>query len=145
MDRRLIGALLVVTVAATAAVIPALNGRRIVGVGQTIELPTDPRVGDCVFDRSAGDPDANGMLTLAPATFVRATSTAQPITAVQVAGCSGAPVVGEIVAVATAAQDRPSASPRPTSPEMDCRSSALEYAGLVPVDGRFELIDQRER
>ena len=49
MDRRLIGALLVVAVVAVAIVVPARDGLRIAGRGTTIDLPADPQVGDCLL------------------------------------------------------------------------------------------------
>ena len=141
MDRRLTGALLVVAVAVTAAVLPALSGRRISGHAQTIALPADPRVGDCVLESSPGSPDVVGELTALPESTDGSRSAARSAIPVEVGACTGRPVLGEVVAVVTTAHHDLKAHPVPP-PGVDCRSPALEYAGLVPADKRYELRDQ---
>jgi len=47
MDRRLAGGLLFAVALTLAVVIPSLGGHRVAGAAATIQLPDDPKVGDC--------------------------------------------------------------------------------------------------
>ena len=141
MDRRLAGALLVVAVCAAAAVVPLFGGLRVVGTARTIVLPTDPQVGDCVVAGPTGSLEVPGELSpaLAPPGSSELAVSATPVL-VSFQACAGQPVLGEIVGVASspAMANHTFAAP-PIG--LDCRSSGLEYAGLVAVDNRFELPD----
>ena len=75
MDRRLIGALLVVGVVAVAVVVPARDGLRIAGLATAIELPADPEVGDCLLVTASFGP------------------------------CAGQPAIGEVASIVTATGD----------------------------------------
>jgi hypothetical protein len=107
MDRRLIGALLVVAVVAVAVVVPARDGLRIAGRAVTIDLPADPGVGDCLLVTASFGP------------------------------CAGRQVLGEVVSIVTATSDPYDRPVRAESSGTDCRAAALTYAGLTAIDGRY--------
>jgi hypothetical protein len=107
MDRRLIGALLVVAVVAVAIVVPARDGLRIAGRGTTIDLPADPQVGDCLLMAQSFGP------------------------------CAGQSAIGEVVWIVTATGDPYDRLVRAESSGTDCRAVALTYAGLTEIDGRY--------
>lgn len=141
--RRLVGALLVVAVVATALVIPALDGLRIAGRPAAIELPADPRVGDCVF-AAAGNAGSEPDLTFATAMIPLPRSdqlhTPDAI-GVAFGPCTGQLIVGEVVAIATA-EDSQRAGVSTTVAGEGCRAQALRHAGLVPRDDDYALPDQ---
>jgi hypothetical protein len=107
MDRRLIGALLVVAVVAVAVVVPARDGLRIAGRPTAIELPADPEVGDCLLVTASFGP------------------------------CAGQPAIGEVVSIVTATPDPYDRLVRAESSGTGCRAAALTYAGLTAADGRY--------
>ena len=128
MRRRLIGGLLFVVVLTLAVLVPALGGLRSEGVGTAIELPSDPRVGDCVLEPptdSAVIPPAASVSMIAPS----------------FAPCDGQPIAGEVVAVVRAAGDDRARLQQVAAIGEDCRGSSLKYSGLVQDDGRYVLAD----
>jgi hypothetical protein len=149
MDRRLIGALLLVAVLAAGAVAAKSSGLRTVGTASIGQLPADPRVGDCLLeaaDRSlpefAPPPRASSrpLTTAAP--------TALPEIGQDVVGplfgpCTGAGNVGgEVVALLSATGDAWARHQRAQSNGVDCRAASLQYAGLRAVENHFELAQQ---
>lgn len=138
MDRRLIGALLVAAVVAAATVIPARDGLRISGDPIAIELPSDPKVGDCVFT-GAGNSDVKAG-TLDRSTFTTLSANeveSRGPDSVVIGKCNGQPSIGEIAEIRYAHVDGDSLRP----PTEDCRGAGLRYAGLVPADGGYALPD----
>lgn len=135
MNPRLIGALLVLAAIAATISVPAVLGRRTAGTAVMVELPRDPRVGDCVvtlpaefFAEPADAPTA---------TSLASTDSVGPL-GLSFGSCDEGPVAGEVVALTSAVTDRTTGQLQaPTG--LDCRAAALSYAGLVPVDGRFML------
>lgn len=136
MNPRLVGALLVLAVVAATISVPALTGRRTAGTAVTVELPRDPRVGDCVVNLPV---ELLGAATETPTgTGRRATEqtgSTGPL-GPSFGSCTDGPVAGEVVAVASAGSD-PGQLQAPAG--IDCRAAALSYAGLVLIDGRFVL------
>lgn len=102
-----------------ALVIPTLDGLRVAGVAAMIELPDEPRAGDCLLATPTSESGTAGASTgLLGPTF---------------ASCEGRDVDGEVVAVV----DGPGSAPNDAAVGgMDCRRSALEYGGVVLTDGR---------
>ena len=143
MDRRLVGALLVAVVLVAAISVPAWDGLRIAGRGVAIELPADPKVGDCVFDASAGV--ATAVLQQLPSSVPAVVTVNQSVSGLPViAGpCNGQAVVGEVVAMISLPSLEPGG---PTTREHDvtqqCRAATLRYAGLEQVGDRFTLADR---
>ena len=139
MDRRLIGALLVVAVVAAATVVPALHGLRIAGEAIAIELPADPRFGDCLltkwsgFGLLPGAAPAGAVTTSAPSTAAPGSAKAEPSPVFGSCGGKGQ-VAGEVLAVVSAAGDEAArrAQVRATGP--NCQQLAFAYAGLIPTD-----------
>jgi len=107
MDRRLIGALLVVAVVAVAIVVPARDGLRVAGRATAIDLPADPGIGDCLLVNASFGP------------------------------CTGQPALGEVVSIVTASGRDQDRLLRADSSGTNCRAAALTYAGLTAVDGRY--------
>ena len=140
MDRRLIGALLVVAVLTVAIVVPARHGLRIAGAASIGELPADPVVGDCLLQPSyefwseSGGPLADASSTWA---FARKNPLA-PI----FGPCDGGEVAGEVVAIVSASGNLVTRQAKAESSGLDCRSTALQYAGLFPLGDRFVLPDE---
>ena len=108
MDRRLIGALLVVAVVAVAVVVPARDGLRIAGRATAIELPADPGVGDCLLVTASFGP------------------------------CTGQPAIGEVVFDRHRNRRplRSTRAGRIRA-ERTAGAAALSYAGLTAIDGRY--------
>lgn len=134
---------MVVAVCAAAALVPLASGLRVAGTGRAVELPADPRIGDCVVGAPAGSLQAPGQLSPAAAPSSRSSAaTVAPDAPLLVgfAPCRGQPVIGEIVGVASS----PAVARTVVAPPvgLDCRSSALDYAGLTSVDNRFVLPGQ---
>jgi hypothetical protein len=139
MDRRLVGALLVVVVLTVAIVVPARNGLRIAGSGLIGELPADPSVGDCLlqppyefWEQARRRPGADSTSQLARK---------NPLAPI-FGPCDGGEVAGEVVAIVSASGDRVTRQARAAASGLDCRSTALQYAGLHPLGERFVLADQ---
>ena len=102
MDRRLVGALLVVVVLTVAIVIPARNGLRITGSGSIGELPADPVVGDCLlqppyefWEQARGRAGADSISQRARK---------NPLAPI-FGPCDGGEVAGEVVAIISASGD----------------------------------------
>ena len=56
--------------------------------------------------------------------------------------CDGGEVAGEVVAIISASGDGVTRQARAAASGLDCRSTALQYAGLFPLGERFVLADQ---
>jgi hypothetical protein len=143
MDRRLVGALLVAVVIAAAISLPARGGLRITGRGVAIELPADPKVGDCILDASAAG--ATAVLQQLRSSVSADVNFDQSVTGLPVVAgpCNGQPVVGEVVAMISPPSPEPGG---PMKREHDvaqqCRAATLRYAGLEQVGDRFTLADR---
>ena len=122
MDRRLTGALLLIAALALALVIPALDGRRLAGAGIMVQLPPEPRVGDCVLASPTG---AGGTPGDSPSPF-----------GPTFAACDDRSVAGEVVAVIGANGDLSAPIDSLAVDEINCRRSALVYSGAMLKDGR---------
>jgi hypothetical protein len=143
MDRRLVGSLLVAVVLVAAISVPAWGGLRITGRGVAIELPADPKVGDCIFDASAAM--AMAVLQQLPSSVTAVVNVNQSVTGLPViAGpCDGRPVVGEVVAMISLPSLEPGGPPtREHDVTQQCRAATLRYAGLEQVGDRFTLADR---
>ncbi len=142
MDRRLIGALLVVAAVVVATVVPLRDGLRVAGSAAIIELPADPVVGDCLLEPTAEFWDgarvprrqATGATAIEPATKNPLAPTFGP--------CGGGAVAGEVVAIISATGDASSRTARAERSGLDCRASSLEFAGLTRVDSRYSVPGQ---
>lgn len=144
MDRRLVGALLVAVVLAAAISVPAWGGLRITGRGVAIELPADPKVGDCIFDASAGVATAVLQQPRSSATADINFDQSLPGIPVVAGPCNDQPVIGEVVAMISQSGRAPGRSvPSGQDFAQRCRTAALEYAGLEQMDDRFTLTDQQ--
>ena len=148
MDRRLAGALLVVAVLVAAIVTPARSGLRMAGTAALIQLPGDPRVGDCLLGPAAemrAWPVQDGRAGSPPASSSPRWSlpkVPQDPFAPAFAPCDGTAVAGEVVAIVSAAVDPQTRRARAQPSGLDCRSAGLKYAGLVPEAGGFAPPDQ---
>lgn len=142
MDRRLGGALLVVTVLAVAISVPARDGLRVAGVASMMQFPAAPRVGDCLPE-AAGE--LLGAAETAPSRAVSSTVRWRPPeSAIEVLGprftqCREQSAVGEVVAVITAAGDPQARHQQVQDNGPDCREAGLRYAGLVSAGDHFAL------
>lgn len=143
MNPRLVGALLVIAAIAVTISAPALLGRRTAGTAVMVELPRDPRVGDCVVNMpaevsagSAEGPTGTGRDAFEPPdSFGPLGPSFGP--------CNLGPVAGEVVALTDPVIDRATGQLQPPA-DTDCRAAALSYAGLVLRDGRFVVPDAPE-
>ena len=137
MDRRLVGALLVVVVLSAAIVLPPLvAGSRIAGSASPIDLPDPPSVGECLLNplpatngRDLADGTTGG-LTGYPADL----SDAAPVAAF--GPCEGA-VSGEVVQVVNAGGDPPARRMAASAADQGCRSATAGYTGLLDVIRQF--------
>lgn len=109
-----------------AAVIPALGGLRVAGIGSTIALPAAPRVGDCLLE------SLNDVIMNPPDTMV-------PPLAPTFAPCDGRDVGGEVVAVVHAKGDIRARVQHADNSGVDCYHQSLEYSGLLHFGGRYVL------
>src|SRR6478609_10588483 len=144
MDRRLIGALLLVAVIAAGVVAAKGGGLRTIGTAVMADLPADPRVGDCLLeaaDRSRPESRPN---TQSPRPLVRPAQTTLPLSH-SVLGplfgpCTDAAAVGgEVVALLSATGDEQARQIRAQNNGVDCRAASLQYAGLRAIDNHFTL------
>jgi hypothetical protein len=140
MDRRLVGTLMIVAVVAAAIIFPASNGKRIAGDAIAVELPSDPVVGDCLIMPGSDHPDGMGQVfrSRPSSDLTTESSSMPPPNRVDIGPCDGQPVVGEVVAMTTIGHGN-APLPGTSAVGKDCKSTALEYAGLIPHDKRFEL------
>ena len=138
MDRRLVGALLVVVVLSAAVVLPPLlSGSRIVGSASPVHLPDPPSVGDCLLNPmpTSGESDLPDGTSVDPAGY----PLGPPETVTRVAAfgpCQGA-VFGEIVQVVGAGRDPPAPRIAASAADEGCRSATAEYTGLGEVIRQF--------
>lgn len=133
------GALLVVAVLTVAIIVPARNGLRIAGSATIGELPADPVVGDCLL-QPAYDffSKSGGSAVAAPAAGRARKNPLAPI----FGPCGGGEVAGEVVAIVSASGNGVTRQATAESSGLDCRSTALQYAGLLPLADRFALAGQ---
>lgn len=115
MDRRLVGAVVLILALAAILVVPSLGGRRIAGAGAVITFPDPPQVGDCLLRPVPSDRVDFGL----PPKIV--------VTATAFGFCDGT-IAGEVVALWP---DEESADAAPsTRLGGPCYPQAAEYAGL---------------
>lgn len=144
MDRRLVGALLVAVVLIAAIGVPAWDGLRITGRGVAIEMPADPKVGDCIFDASATV--ATAVLQQPPSSVSADVNFDQSMPGLPVVAgpCDGQPIVGEVVAMISPPGREPArAMSAGQNFAQRCRTAALRYAGLEQVGDRFALAGEQ--
>lgn len=122
MNRRLLGALLLVAVLTLALVIPTLDGRRSAGTATMIERPRDPQVGECLLPTATDSPGTYGG---SPASLASTS-----------ADCEGRSVAGEVVAVAGEMTDVTARPDNASDGGLDCRRLVMRYSGLQLQDGR---------
>src|SRR6478752_10805401 len=149
MDRRLIGALLLVAAIAAGVVAAKGGGLRTVGTAVMGELPADPRVGDCLLEPAEGSvpefaprpwADLRPLATPAQTTLPDISRT---IDGPRFGSCIGAgPVGGEVIALLSATGDERTRRQRAASTGIDCRAASLRYAGLRMIDNHFGLTQQ---
>jgi hypothetical protein len=149
MDRRLIGALLLVAAIAAGVVAAKGGGLRTVGTAVMGELPADPRVGDCLLEPAEGSvpefaprpwADLRPLATPAQTTLPDISRT---IDGPRFGPCIGAgPVGGEVIALLSATGDERTRRQRAASTGIDCRAASLRYAGLRMIDNHFGLTQQ---
>jgi hypothetical protein len=144
MDRRLIGALLLVAVLATGIVLAKSGGLRTVGAATMAELPVDPRVGDCLLESAAGSlPEPGSPNTASGPLITPAQSTIRPSNNVlgpRFGACTDARGVGgEVIAMLSATGDERSRRRQAEANGVDCRAASLQYAGLRAADDHFGL------
>src|SRR6478735_5854380 len=129
MHRRLVGGLLLVVVLTLAVVIPNLGGVHQEGIGTPIQLPEDPRVGDCLLQ------PLTDFIAISP-------SGSDPPLAPTFAPCDGRNVEGQVVAVVRATGSVTARLRQAEDSGGGCYQSSLKYSGLVLHDGRTVLADQ---
>jgi hypothetical protein len=117
MDRRGLGAVLVLAAVIVALVLPSLDGRRVAGAGSRVPIPSQPAVGNCLM----GAAERHSALNYPGA----------KVLTVATGPCGGA-TFGEVVSVAEDARAFPSAmayndNSRPQSDA--CGQSARSYLG----------------
>ena len=128
MVRRLLGGLLFAVVLTLAIVVPSFGGHRIEGFGIPIELPGDPRVGDCMLE------SLNDVILIQP------TSSGASLTPTFVP-CGDGQVGGQVVAVVRGTGDVRDRLRQAAASGVDCYQSSLRYSGLVLDGGRYVLAD----
>jgi len=137
MDRRLVGALLVVAVISAAIVLPPMvTGSRIAGSASPIDLPDPPGVGDCLLNPL---PKTNGQ-DLADGTTVRITGYPADLpddTAAAAFGPCDGLVAGEVVQVVDSGGDPPARRAAAAVSNEGCRSATAAYTGLLDVIRQF--------
>jgi len=133
------GALLVVVVLTVAIVIPARSGLRVAGSGVIGVLPADPVVGDCLLQPPYEFWEQASSRPGSESTSQRARK--NPLAPI-FGPCDGGEVAGEVVAIISASGDVVTRRARAAASGLDCRSTALQYAGLFPLGERFVLADR---
>ncbi len=139
MDRRLIGALLVVIVLSAAMTVPVLSGLRTPGAAIAAEPHDPPRLGDCLRERPAA-------LNVAPI-GLRATASVDsespraPVLGPlgpTVVSCAGGSVAGEVIRMVSADGNPADLEGAVADSGINCRLSALAYAGLTSAGSSAE-------
>ncbi len=132
MDRRLIGALLVVAVFLVATVVPLLGGHRSTGIAQPAPIPRDPRMGDCLRERPQGIEPASAQPGVSGSVGNANTPTAvsSPLGPALVS-CQSVSVAAEVVLTVAAAGSLEARQRRVAETGIDCHAAALRYAGLI--------------
>ncbi len=118
MDRRALGAAVVIVAVIVALIVPNLGGRRILGSATRVPIPSPPAVGDCLLDDAGNRHSALNFM----ATTVLAAPTGP---------CAGASF-GEVVSVTEDARSFPStmAYNDNSRPQPDaCEAAARDYLG----------------
>jgi len=137
MDRRLVGALLVVVVLSAAIVLPPLvTGARVAGSASPIELPDPPRVGSCLlYSLPAGGDGLTEGTSIDLAAYRAGQSAKDPDVAV-FGPCDGA-IAGEVVDVIDAPGDAGARLATAVGAEKQCRAAAWDYTGLDVAAARL--------
>jgi len=134
MDRRLIGALLVVVVLSAAIVIPPLvTGSRVAGSASPIDLPDPPGVGDCLLNplRTTESQELTDGTTVDPAGYPARRQ--ETVSATAAFGPCDGPVSGEVVQVVNAGGDPLARRMAAAASDEGCRSATAAYTGLLEV------------
>jgi hypothetical protein len=148
MDRRLIGALLLVAVIAAGIVAAKSGGLRTVGVAVMAELPADPQVGNCLLESADGSlPEPSTPNRASPGPLIMPAQTTLPpsqnVLGPRFGSCTDAHRVGgEVVALLSATGDEHTRRLRAQNNGVDCRAASLQYAGLRAIENRFTLPEQ---
>lgn len=134
-----------VAVVAAAIVVPARDGLRVVGTPSMSALPADPMIGDCLLEPTADFwADARRALS---ADSPQEPAAAHPsehknVLAPVFGTCDQRQVAGEVVAIISAAGDPQTREREIAGSGLDCRASALEYAGLVRLPDRYSVVGE---
>lgn len=143
MDRRLVGALLVMVVLSAAIVLPLITGRRVAGVGSPAVLPDPPKLGTCLLyplpaeaDGFLPDGTSGDLSDYRPADIVP-TNPYQSASTAAFGPCNGA-VAGEVVDVVQVAGDASARRAAAAQSDVRCRAAVLTYAGLIDVTRTFQ-------
>jgi hypothetical protein len=142
MDRRLIGALLVVAAIVVAILVPVRDGLRVAGTAAITDIPADPAIGNCLLEPTAEFWSGARVPPDKPAGGTAAEQATNNPLAPIFGSCSGVSVAGEVVAIRSATGDSGSRLASAQGSGLDCRAAALEYAGLTRVDSRFSVRGQ---
>ncbi len=137
MDRRLVGALLVVVVLSAAIVLPPLfTGARVAGSASPIALPAPPHVGSCLLYSlpARGDGLTDGT-SIDLAAYRAGQSAKDPDIAV-FGPCDGE-IAGEVVDLIDAPGDAASRLATAVGAEKQCRAAASDYTGLDVAAARL--------
>jgi len=141
MDRRLVGALLVVVVISAAIVLPPLlAGSRVAGSASAIDLPDPPRVGSCLLYSlpAAGDDLTDGTsVDLAGYRAGQRAHDGDVLPAIAVFGPCDGEIAGEVVDVIEAPGDAATRRATAIGAEQQCRAATSDYTGLDDATARF--------
>lgn len=141
MDRRLIGAMLIVAVITASFTVSKTGGLRIAGTATTVVFQDDPQIGECLFlpAGSAGvGPSSDSETTGASTPYGIASNT----TSISFGQCDEQPKAGEVAALRRVIGADWLRQMQVQGDGEDCRSAGLQYSGLVSVDGRFVMPEQ---
>ncbi len=131
MDRRLIGALLVVIVLCGAMTVPVLGGLRTPGSATAAAPQPAPQLGDCLRERPAALNAAPiGLRSTTPAEPESARAPALGPLGPTVVSCGSGSVAGEVILTITADGEPADLEGAVDDSGINCRLSALAYAGL---------------
>ena len=140
MDRRLIGALLIVAVITASITVSKSAGLRIAGSATRVVFQDDPQIGECLF-LPAGSAGVGSSVN--SGTTGASTGIASNGPTISFGQCDGRPIAGEVVALRRVIGADWLRQMQVQGDGDDCRAAGLEYSGLAPHDGRFVLPAQR--
>ena len=140
MDRRLIGALIIVAVITASITVSKSAGLRIAGSATRVVFQDDPQIGDCLF-LPAGSAGVGSSVN--SGTTGASTGIASNGPTISFGQCDGRPKAGEVVALRRVIGADWLRQMQVQGNGDDCRPAGLEYSGLAPHDGRFVLPEQR--